>query len=838
MLWTQARVRWKASRKSLRAWLLTSQLVLLCGATTTAGSVLVEAHRGYSGIAPENTIASIDAAFGIADLTEWDVRVTSDGAFVLMHDATVDRTTNGTGAVSSLTLAQIKALDAGSWFSSAFIGEKVPTLSEAVDAALLGGLTPLIEPKAGSASVYHNEFVTMGLAPTAFRLISFDWNFLDSLDALNTNYNLGALGSGTLTQSTINTVKAQGADFLDWEHSTITQAVVDLVHANGMELHIWTVNSSARMQQLIDFGVDGITTDLPETLNQLVIFDSRTADLNMDTQVNADDWLMYNSGRGVDLSGLSKTAAYQMGDMDGDFDNDIADFVRFKELYLAAAAPVVSELLVTVPEPMTGMLLLLAVLGILGRGRLLSRAKSTKHRYRFNFQGVAILGSLALLPFLAGTASATVLNFAKNEFGAVPANNTDLTIPYGSNVTAANIIGATAGAEGFTSNIALTWAPTGGTVPLASDIDILEFHSSTTFSGAGFTVPVLQFDMDLSGHSVLPADPTIDFNVSGGKALQLNSFKIGNATDQIEPAYSWTINLIRLSDMTTVATRTTGLLSAGSLETVSFNFTGTTNEDYRLHFNDGGANAVRSAIDDLSFAEIIGGVTPQLKLVVSTTTGQVELVNNSGQSFTIDSYEITSAFDSLDPVGWNSLQESDFEGNGVPGTGNGWEEAPEVGAGQLIESYLLGSSTIADGASIPLGGAFDFDKLNVQQDLQFGYHIAGTGGFLTAGGVEYISPVLDADFDNDGDVDGKDLLTWQRGFGLTGAAATNAAGNADGDTDIDSQDLAAWQIMYGTGGSLVSASTTVPEPATWSFGLLGMTIRAISRKSRRFTLET
>jgi hypothetical protein len=239
-----------------------------------------------------------------------------------------------------------------------------------------------MEPKAGSASVYHNEFVTMGLAPTAFRLISFDWNFLDSLDALNTNYNLGALGSGALTQATINSVQAQGADFLDWEHSTITQAVVDLVHANGMELHAWTVNSSVRMQQLIDLGVDGITTDLPETLNQLVILDSRTADLNMDTQVNAADWLLYNAGRGVDLSGLSKAAAYQMGDMDGDFDNDIADFVRFKELYLAAAAPVASELLVTVPEPTTGMLLLVA-LGTICGGRSLKESQLSRINFRW-----------------------------------------------------------------------------------------------------------------------------------------------------------------------------------------------------------------------------------------------------------------------------------------------------------------------------------------------------------------------------------------------------------------------------------------------------------------------
>jgi glycerophosphoryl diester phosphodiesterase len=335
-----------------------------------AGRVLVEAHRGDSSRAPENTIASINSAVGIADLTEWDVQLTSDGAFVLMHDSTVDRTTNGTGSVSSHTLAGIKALDAGSWFSPAFNGERVPTMAEAINAAVLGGLTPLIERKAGgTAAAYHNEFVNLGLAPSAFRLIAFDWNFLDSLDAVDSNYNLGALGSGQITQASIDSIKAKGADFLDWEHSTVTQSVVDLVHANGMELHAWTVDSSARMQQLIDMGIDGITTNDPATLFQLVIQASRTADINMDNEVGAADWLAYNAGRGVDLTGLSLDEAYQMGDMNGDMDNDIADFVKFKTLYLQAQGTNSFETHLTVPEPTTVTMSILGVVLLLGTRR-------------------------------------------------------------------------------------------------------------------------------------------------------------------------------------------------------------------------------------------------------------------------------------------------------------------------------------------------------------------------------------------------------------------------------------------------------------------------------------
>ncbi|TWU26085.1 glycerophosphodiester phosphodiesterase [Bythopirellula polymerisocia] len=326
-------------------------IVFIASTPLAVGRVLVEAHRGYSAVAPENTIASVVAAQGIADLTEFDVRPTSDGVLVVMHDGTVNRTTNGTGSVSSLTLAQTKTLDAGSWFSPAYVGEQVPTMNELMTSAISVGLKPLVERKAGDAQAYHNEFVTMGLATTDFSVISFDWNFLSDMDALDTNYNLGALGSGTLTQTTISQIQAQGVDFLDWNHSTIDQSVVDLVHANGMELHAWTVDSQARMQQLIDFGIDGITTNQPASLHQLVINTPEWADLNGDGMLTNEDWFQYNSGRGVDLKGMSLAEAHAWGDMDDDFDNDIADFVRFKNLYIQGRGLNALENLLSIPEP-------------------------------------------------------------------------------------------------------------------------------------------------------------------------------------------------------------------------------------------------------------------------------------------------------------------------------------------------------------------------------------------------------------------------------------------------------------------------------------------------------
>ena len=97
--------------------------------------VIVVAHRGSVHLAPENTLAAIEKAIEQgADLIEIDIRQTRDGHLVLMHDATVDRTTDGSGRVAEMTLAQIKRLDAGSWFAARFAGERVPTLAEALQA--------------------------------------------------------------------------------------------------------------------------------------------------------------------------------------------------------------------------------------------------------------------------------------------------------------------------------------------------------------------------------------------------------------------------------------------------------------------------------------------------------------------------------------------------------------------------------------------------------------------------------------------------------------------------------------------------------------------------------
>lgn len=225
-----------------------------------SAKVLSIGHRGNSLFAPENTLASFQAAWGKADFIETDVHVSSDGKLVIMHDGTVNRTTDGTGTIVSKTLAQLKQLDAGSWYSTNFAGQRIPTFEEMVT-NILPHATPLIEQKAGPASAYVAELARLGFTTNVI-LQSFDWNFLAGVHALDPRIRLCALGSGTLDSSTLNTVINAGVEAVAWEKSSVTPDVLVRVHNAGLKLYVWTVDG-AEIQNFIKMGVDGIISNDP-----------------------------------------------------------------------------------------------------------------------------------------------------------------------------------------------------------------------------------------------------------------------------------------------------------------------------------------------------------------------------------------------------------------------------------------------------------------------------------------------------------------------------------------------------------------------------------------------
>lgn len=190
-----------------------SLVVLL---TVVANSApLSIAHRGNSMFAPENTLASFRSALGIADMVEFDVHVTRDGQLVIMHDDTVDRTTDGTGTVNRLTFSQLRAFDAGFWFSTNFVGERVPTMAEAI-LTILPRATPLIECKTGTPEAFVSEFRWLGVRTNVI-LYSFTWSFLAQVHSLDSGIRLAAIGRGTMTLATLAEITNTGARIVMWE---------------------------------------------------------------------------------------------------------------------------------------------------------------------------------------------------------------------------------------------------------------------------------------------------------------------------------------------------------------------------------------------------------------------------------------------------------------------------------------------------------------------------------------------------------------------------------------------------------------------------------------------
>ncbi len=241
-------------------------LLFFALALPASSAVLSIGHRGDSLFAPENTISSFKSALGKADFVELDTYVSLDGVVVVMHDSTVDRTTDGTGSLTSKTLAQIKQLDAGSWFAPAFTGERVPTLEEVITNVVPQAMV-LIERKGGSADAHMAELRRLGAVSNVV-VQCFDWNFLAAMRALDSGIRLGALGSGAFTSTSLASILSSGASMVAWERAGITPAMVQMVHGAGLQLFVWTVDGPD-IVNFIELGVDGIISNDPGMVRKL-----------------------------------------------------------------------------------------------------------------------------------------------------------------------------------------------------------------------------------------------------------------------------------------------------------------------------------------------------------------------------------------------------------------------------------------------------------------------------------------------------------------------------------------------------------------------------------------
>ena len=231
--------------------------------------MLVIAHRGASGHAPENTLAAFRRAVSLgAAFIETDLQLTRDTRFVAIHDDTVDRTTNGRGKVHDMTLTELRRLDAGSWFGSEFTGERIPTLEEILEFSKKHDVVFYLELKpTGSWGGEHALIGALRSSGEVARtiVISFDSGILESLRKIEPTLMTGLLFEGQL-ENPIQRAIEIGARQLAVRGDLVTPTLLAEARKQDLQVVCWTVNQPAHMRLLIEAGVAGIISDYPDRL--------------------------------------------------------------------------------------------------------------------------------------------------------------------------------------------------------------------------------------------------------------------------------------------------------------------------------------------------------------------------------------------------------------------------------------------------------------------------------------------------------------------------------------------------------------------------------------------
>ena len=264
--------------------------------TTSEEPVLNVGHRGASGYAPEHTIPAYDLALRMgADYIEQDLQMTKDGVLVALHDDTLDRTARGpknncTGLVIEKTLAQIKTCDVGTWFNETFpqyakpeyVGLKIPTLEE-VFQRYGRSVNYYIETKNPEAAPGMEEELLRlmdkyGLAqPAAERwqvlIQSFSPASLQKIHALRPSLPLIQLYDSTETSASIQANLESTRTYavgIGPSKTDVDEALVSAAHARCLDIHPYTVNEKREMRALISLGVDGMFTNFPDRLDEVL----------------------------------------------------------------------------------------------------------------------------------------------------------------------------------------------------------------------------------------------------------------------------------------------------------------------------------------------------------------------------------------------------------------------------------------------------------------------------------------------------------------------------------------------------------------------------------------
>jgi glycerophosphoryl diester phosphodiesterase len=227
---------------------------------------LVIGHRGCAGLEPENSLRAFRRAAQLGvDAVELDVHVSRDGVPVVIHDARLERTTNGRGRVCDWSARELSALVLRGRGAPA---QGVPRLAQVLE-CVPAPVGLLIELKAAHSAAPVLSLLRTHRALKRATIISFDFGLLREVRSLEKGVALGTLWERPPADA-MQAAKALGADLIDVNHRYATARLVERAHAAQLQCVVWTVNRTAEMRQMLRLGVDGITTDYPDRLVKLV----------------------------------------------------------------------------------------------------------------------------------------------------------------------------------------------------------------------------------------------------------------------------------------------------------------------------------------------------------------------------------------------------------------------------------------------------------------------------------------------------------------------------------------------------------------------------------------
>jgi glycerophosphoryl diester phosphodiesterase len=240
------------------------------------GRTWVIAHRGFSSRAPENTLAAIREAIAIgADMAEIDVTLTADERVVVIHDETLDRTTNGAGKVADHGFDEIRGLDAGSWFAPQFAGEKVPTLEEILD-TVKGRILLNVEIKSEAVDRGISDKVAAAIRDRGMTdqviVSSFSPTALEQMHAVAPEIRTAVLYNKDLQrgQDPAEIVQSLGASAFNIRGSRLKAEMLRSCREHGIPVGVYTVDKPRKMKRWVNKGIDGIFTNRPDRLIEVL----------------------------------------------------------------------------------------------------------------------------------------------------------------------------------------------------------------------------------------------------------------------------------------------------------------------------------------------------------------------------------------------------------------------------------------------------------------------------------------------------------------------------------------------------------------------------------------